>query len=175
MTSNEKLNISIRLQLCHMGIEEACTGCPYKGENCRGAIIAAAVAAIQEDAVNDEARDDTLLENTIVKILLELGAPQGNTGWGYAVEAIKMVAKDARKIKGVEKGLYTDVAAIFGVEARNVERCIRHLIERAWIRGAYETIEKYFGGSVHPEKGRPVVREFIATIADAANREIAQS
>ena len=170
MTSNDKLNLIIRMQLCQMSVSEACEGCPYKGLNCGSALIAAAKEAIQKEAVND----DTLLDDTITKILLEIGATQGYAGWEPTVAAIKLAAEDPKVLIGVHRGLYHAVADICGVAPMRVERNIRYLIERAWERGDYSSAVKYFGSSIHPAKGRPTVREFIARIADAANREVAK-
>lgn len=171
MTINDKLNLILRMQLCQMTASEACADCPYKGMYCRTALIAAATQAIQEHAVNDE-KD---LEGAITKILLELGAAQGYAGWKPTVVAAKLVAEDPRMTMGVTKVLYPTVGKICGMEAMHVERNIRHLVERALIRSDYETIVKYFGNSIHPDKGKPTVREFIARIADAANRQIADT
>ncbi|MCI7623921.1 MAG: sporulation initiation factor Spo0A C-terminal domain-containing protein, partial [Clostridiales bacterium] len=47
-----------------------------------------------------------------------------------------------------------------------VERAIRHAIEVGWSRGNIEVLEKYFGYSTNPNRGKPTNSAFIATISD---------
>jgi two-component system response regulator (stage 0 sporulation protein A) len=47
-----------------------------------------------------------------------------------------------------------------------VERAIRHAIEVAWSRGNLDALQRYFGGIVSAEKGRPTNAECIATLAE---------
>jgi two-component system response regulator (stage 0 sporulation protein A) len=47
-----------------------------------------------------------------------------------------------------------------------VERAIRHAIEVAWDRGDVDTLNSYFGYTIHKLRGKPTNSEFIAMIAD---------
>ena len=47
-----------------------------------------------------------------------------------------------------------------------VERAIRHAIEVAWDRGDVDTLNSYFGYTIHNLRGKPTNSEFIAMIAD---------
>ena len=66
----------------------------------------------------------------------------------------------------VYKALYPDVAAYFHTTPSRVERAIRHAIEVGWSRGNIEVLEKYFGYSTNPNRGKPTNSAFIATISD---------
>ena len=52
------------------------------------------------------------------------------------------------------------------VLASRVERAIRHAIEVAWDRGDVDTLNSYFGYTIHNLRGKPTNSEFIAMIAD---------
>lgn len=47
-----------------------------------------------------------------------------------------------------------------------VERAIRHAIEIAWDRGDVDTLNGYFGYTIHTSRGKPTNSEFVALIAD---------
>ena len=53
---------------------------------------------------------------------------------------------------GITKELYPGIAERFNTTPSRVERAIRHAIEVAWSRGRIETINKYFGYTIHDEK-----------------------
>ena len=63
-------------------------------------------------------------------------------------------------------GLYSQPAARFDTTAARVERAIRHLVEVTWSRGDLKVLERYFGNTVSPEKGKPTNGEFIARLAN---------
>ena len=50
--------------------------------------------------------------------------------------------------------------------AFRVERAIRHAIEVAWDRGDVDTLNSYFGYTIHNLRGKPTNSEFIAMISD---------
>ena len=56
--------------------------------------------------------------------------------------------------------------AILLTTASRVERAIRHAIEVAWDRGDVDTLNSYFGYTIHNLRGKPTNSEFIAMIAD---------
>ena len=64
------------------------------------------------------------------------------------------------------KGLYPEIAKKNGTTASRVERAIRHAIEVAWDRGDVDTLNSYFGYTIHNLRGKPTNSEFIAMIAD---------
>lgn len=69
-------------------------------------------------------------------------------------------------INSVTKLLYPTVAKKFGTTASRVERAIRHAIEVAWDRGDVDTLNSYFGYTIHNGRGKPTNSEFVAMIAD---------
>ena len=69
-------------------------------------------------------------------------------------------------INSVTKQLYPSVAVKFETTSSRVERAIRHAIEVAWDRGDVDTLNSYFGYTIHNGRGKPTNSEFIAMISD---------
>ena len=65
-----------------------------------------------------------------------------------------------------DQALYPEIAKKNGTTASRVERAIRHAIEVAWDRGDVDTLNSYFGYTIHNLRGKPTNSEFIAMIAD---------
>ena len=103
---------------------------------------------------------------SLTQILLECGIPASLTGHLYVRKAILLEYYNANYRGAVYKALYPDVASYFHTTPSRVERAIRHAIEVGWSRGNIEVLEKYFGHSTNPNKGKPTNSELIATISD---------
>lgn len=69
-------------------------------------------------------------------------------------------------INAVTKQLYPTIAKRYSTTPSRVERAIRHAIEVAWDRGDVDTLNSYFGYTIHNGRGKPTNSEFIAMIAD---------
>ena len=69
-------------------------------------------------------------------------------------------------INAVTKRLYPEIAKRNMTTASRVERAIRHAIEVAWDRGDVDTLNSYFGYTIHNLRGKPTNSEFIAMISD---------
>ena len=72
----------------------------------------------------------------------------------------------SNNLNQVAKRLYPEIAKKNGTTASRVERAIRHAIEVAWDRGDVDTLNSYFGYTIHNLRGKPTNSEFIAMIAD---------
>lgn len=94
------------------------------------------------------------------RVLLELGHTENLRGFDYLMKAVEQWEPGTY----VTKELYPAVAAAFATAPERVERNIRHSIEKAWERNDPEVQRKYFGGSVHPQKGSPTNGEYIARL-----------
>ena len=106
------------------------------------------------------------MENTVTSIIHEVGVPAHIKGYQYLREAILIAVADMDVINAVTKVLYPEVAKRFNTTASRVERAIRHAIEVAWDRGDVDTLNSYFGYTIHNLRGKPTNSEFIAMIAD---------
>ena len=59
------------------------------------------------------------------------------------------------------KQLYARCSAAFSTTPAAVERCIRVAVENVFTMGNIRGIEKFFGSSIDPERGKPTNRAFL--------------
>ena len=105
-------------------------------------------------------------ELTVTEILHQIGVPAHIKGYQFLRDAILLTTADHGYINAVTKRLYPEIAKKNGTTASRVERAIRHAIEVAWDRGDVDTLNSYFGYTIHNLRGKPTNSEFIAMIAD---------
>ena len=86
-------------------------------------------------------------ELTVTEILHQIGVPAHIKGYQFLRDAILLTMNEPEYIS-------------------RVERAIRHAIEVAWDRGDVDTLNSYFGYTIHNLRGKPTNSEFIAMIAD---------
>ena len=103
---------------------------------------------------------------TVTEILHQIGVPAHIKGYQFLRDAILLTTEDHGYINAVTKRLYPEIAKRNGTTASRVERAIRHAIEVAWDRGDVDTLNSYFGYTIHNLRGKPTNSEFIAMIAD---------
>ena len=78
-------------------------------------------------------------------------------------------------INGITFLLYPRLAATFNSTAARVERSIRHLVEVTWTRGDLTILDRYFGNTISPDKGKPTNGEFIARIANVVRERLRET
>lgn len=119
--------------------------------------------------VNDEPvriEEPVDLEVMVTEIIHQIGVPAHIKGYHYLRNAIIMSIEDPEMINAVTKRLYPSIAKQFKTTSSRVERAIRHAIEVAWDRGDVDTLNSYFGYTIHSLRGKPTNSEFIAMISD---------
>lgn len=105
-------------------------------------------------------------ELTVTEILHQIGVPAHIKGYQFLRDAILLTMNAPEYINAVTKWLYPEIAKKNNTTASRVERAIRHAIEVAWDRGDVDTLNSYFGYTIHNLRGKPTNSEFIAMIAD---------
>ena len=105
-------------------------------------------------------------ECAVTEILHQIGVPAHIKGYQFLRDAILLTLEDGEYINSVTKRLYPEIAKKNATTASRVERAIRHAIEVAWDRGDVDTLNRYFGYTIHNLRGKPTNSEFIAMIAD---------
>lgn len=118
----------------------------------------------------EECRKDP--ETMITELLMELSAPDQVVGYPYVIKAVLMLLEDPKLINNMTDKFYPAVADSFDTTGHRTERAIRHVVEVIWSRGDYETIDKYFGNMVNPDKGKPTNSEFLARLANIVRLEM---
>ena len=106
------------------------------------------------------------IEYVVTDIIHQIGIPAHIKGYHYLRAAILLSVEDSEMINCVTKLLYPTVAKQYSTTSSRVERAIRHAIEIAWDRGNVDTLNSFFGYTIHTAKGKPTNSEFIALIAD---------
>ncbi len=106
------------------------------------------------------------LEMMVTEVIHQIGVPAHIKGYHYLRESIILSVENPDMINSVTKLLYPTVAKRFDTTPSRVERAIRHAIEVAWDRGDLDTLNSYFGYTIHNSRGKPTNSEFIAMIAD---------
>ena len=137
---------------------------PYDPE-----IMAERIARIAKSPVPQEGMlvaDRPDLEVIVTEIIHQIGVPAHIKGYHYVRESIILAVDQPDIINSVTKQLYPEVAKRFGTTPSRVERAIRHAIEVAWDRGDVDTLNSYFGYTIHNSRGKPTNSEFVAMIAD---------
>ncbi|MCL2014089.1 MAG: sporulation transcription factor Spo0A [Oscillospiraceae bacterium] len=106
------------------------------------------------------------MEQIITDVMHQIGVPAHIKGYHYLRTSIHLCINDGAMISAVTKLLYPTVANQYKTTASRVERAIRHAIEVAWDRGDVDTLNSYFGYTIHNGRGKPTNSEFIAMISD---------
>ena len=109
---------------------------------------------------------DTNLQNTITKMLHELGIPSHIKGYSYIREGITILYYDYNMVGAITKKLYPELAKRYNTTTSRVERAMRHAIEVGWTRSDWKMTEDLFGQSVDFDRSKPTNSEFLVTIAD---------
>ena len=97
-------------------------------------------------------------ECTVTEILHQIGVPAHIKGYQFLRDAILMTMENQDYINSVTKRLYPEIAKRNGTTASRVERAIRHAIEVAWDRGDVDTLNSYFGYTIHNLRGKHGVK-----------------
>ena len=94
--------------------------------------------------------------------LTDLGLSPQLKGFTCLRWLIAAVLANPALMERVTTHLYPLAAQALGMSAAGVEKCVRHAIENLWSHGDLNVLEKWFGQSVDPERGKPTNREFLA-------------
>lgn len=127
------------------------------------------VLSVYNDKINgrrNTASDESDMECVVTEIIHQIGIPAHIKGYHYLRTAIMLSVEDPDMINCITKLLYPTVARMYETTPSRVERAIRHAIEIAWDRGDVDTLNSYFGYTIHTSRGKPTNSEFVALIAD---------
>ena len=120
----------------------------------------------EEKDMDKNEREVPDTELMVTDIIHQIGVPAHIKGYGYLRQSILLAIDDPEMINHITKLLYPTVAKLNATTSSRVERAIRHAIEVAWDRGDVDTLNSYFGYTIHNSRGKPTNSEFIAMIAD---------
>lgn len=114
-----------------------------------------------------------LAENTrelrlrrIRELLSAIGLRSSLKGQAYITWLLDYMVPSPMLEREITVRLYPACAAAFGTTAIAVERCVRHAVEEVFTRGSLRGIERYFGMTVDPERGKLTNRAFLVGAAE---------
>ncbi len=112
-------------------------------------------------AVQDVQRLSLLIDS----FLDELSMPKALKGRGYTVWLLHQITPSPLRERRPLGELYTACAKVHGTTPAAVERCLRVAVESVFTQGSIQGIERCFGATVDPEKGKPTNRAFLLRAA----------
>lgn len=99
-------------------------------------------------------------------LLRALGVPERLRAWRFLPEMVALTAVHPALLADLTHGLYPLVGRRYGMTAGAVERSLRLCVESTWSRGALTGLERFFGSSVDPDRGKPTNREFLCRVQE---------
>lgn len=98
-------------------------------------------------------------------LLRAMDVPPRLRAWGFLPDMLALSVTHPPLLTNLRHGLYPLIAARHGMTPAGVERSLRLLIESTWTHGSLSALERFFGASVDPEKGKPTNAAFLRRMA----------
>ena len=99
-------------------------------------------------------------------MLHALGVPPTLSAWRFLPDAVALTVVYPPLLDDLSHGLYPLLARRHDRKPAAVERSLRLCIESTWMRGDLAALERFFGSSVDPDKGKPTNREFLCRVQE---------
>lgn len=99
-------------------------------------------------------------------MLRALGIPEGLRAWDFLPDMAGLTAVHPPLLTDMAHGLYPLTARRHGMTSGAVERSLRLCVEATWSRGDLTALERFFGSSVDPDRGKPTNREFLCRVQE---------
>ncbi len=110
-------------------------------------------------------------EKTIRDILDRMSLDRKLKGYEYLVTVIGITCRSHTFFRAMTTIVYPEAAKMHGASKAQMERCIRHAIDSAWMKGDMERQYAYFGNTIDGDRGKPTNSEFIARVTEALRLE----
>lgn len=99
-------------------------------------------------------------------LLRTMAVPGRLRAWAFLPEMCALTVAHPPLLNDLQHGLYPLIAGRYGMTAAGVERSLRLCVESTWTHGSLAALERFFGSSVDPEKGKPTNREFLCRVQE---------
>lgn len=99
-------------------------------------------------------------------MLHALGVLPGLRAWDFLPEMAGLTVVHPPLLTDMTHGLYPVIARRHGMTPGAVERSLRLCVEATWSRGGLAALERFFGSSVDPNRGKPTNREFLCRVQE---------
>lgn len=99
-------------------------------------------------------------------LLRTLDVPPRLRAWDFLPEMAALTVTHPPLVNDLSHRLYPLIARRYGMTAAGVERSLRLCVESTWVNGSITAMDRFFGSSVDPERGKPTNREFLCRIQE---------
>lgn len=99
-------------------------------------------------------------------LLQALTVKPGLRAWTFLPDMAALTVVHPPLLEDLRGRLYPLVACRHGMTPAGVERSLRILVESTWSKGNLAALERFFGHSVDPEKGKPTNKEFLCRLQE---------
>ncbi len=99
-------------------------------------------------------------------VLHALGVSPRLRAWHFLPDMVALTVVHPPLLTDLQHGLYPLAGACCGMTAAAVERSLRLCVESTWSHGELTALERFFGSSVDPDKGKPTNREFLCRMQE---------
>ncbi len=99
-------------------------------------------------------------------LLRTMAVPQKLRAWDFLPDMCALTVVHPPLLNDLQHGLYPLIAQRHDMTATGVERSLRLCVESTWMHGSLAALERFFGSSVDPEKGKPTNREFLCRVQE---------
>jgi len=99
-------------------------------------------------------------------LLRALTVRPGLRAWDFLPDMAALAVVHPPLMEDLRGKLYPLVARRHGMTPAAVERSLRTLVESTWSRGNLAALERFFGHSVDPERGKPTNKEFLCRLQE---------
>lgn len=99
-------------------------------------------------------------------MLQALGVPPHLRAWDFLPDMAALTVVHPPLLHDLTHHLYPLIARHHGITPGAVERRLRLCVESTWSRGGLSELERFFGHSVDPERGKPTNREFLCRVQE---------
>ncbi len=130
-----------------------------------GTILTITLQDKKERAREDAAPDacDSSLDAQIASVLTKLGLSPHRKGYVYLCQAVALYLEHGPAPVSITKDIYPPLAKRHDTASFNIERAMRHAIERIWLTGG----QGLFSELTHSDLNeRPTNSQFIALLAE---------
>lgn len=94
-------------------------------------------------------------------LLRALTVPFGLRAWDFLPDMLALTVVHPPLLDDLRGRLYPLLANRHGISCAAIERSLRTLVEATWTRGDLAALERFFGSSVDPDRGKPTNKEFL--------------
>ncbi len=99
-------------------------------------------------------------------LMRTLAVPENLRAWAFLPDLVALCAVHPPLMADLRRRLYPLTARRHGLTPTVVERRLRLAIESTWSSASLTSLERFFGHSVDPERGKPTNREFLCRVQE---------